>query len=328
LEKLQLSGSKVNITIGKEGRAAAGGLDTLARSGLRVGFMLNMVESAYMRQTMATLMANNAQERYNTVVARYGRNSEEARKAARQMETQMDYLNLANNRANISTALLMTQFALQTGILKKSTWATIQATAAKYADTIANKLSASSLSESAIASYAHTVATKLNLGSIKQAITAKFSHVAAIQVENAATKSSIASMIAHKVATTAAAIADAAHVTILKAKAIVLSMASAGTLAPLIIAAGATVAAAVTAYAGTRHEGGYIPKTGRYDLLAGEWVLPKGIANTLLPSTPNITTLFATTSFNFETHLHVESDLESALSELNRKVRDRYRSVA
>ena len=314
--------------MGQGGREAAGGLDSLARSGLRVGFMLNMVESAYMRQTMATLMATNAQERYNTVVARYGRNSEEARKAARQMETQMDYLNLANNRANISTALLMTQFALQTGILKKSTWATIEATAAKYADAIANKLSAISLSESTIASYAHTAVTKLNITSIKQAIGAKFTHVAASQAEDTAAKSSIASMIAHKVATAGASIVDAAHVAILKAKAVALSMASAGTLTPLILAAGATAAAAVATYAGTRHEGGYIPKTGRYDLLAGEWILPKGIFNTLMPFTPNTTTLFATTSFNFETHLHIETDLESALSELNRKVRDKYRSVA
>lgn len=314
--------------MGQGGREAAGGLDSLARSGLRVGFMLNMVESAYMRQTMATLMATNAQERYNTVVARYGRTSEEARKAARQMETQMDYLNLANNRANISTALLMTQFALQTGILKKSTWVSIEATAAKYADIVATKLSAVSLSESTIASYAHTAATKLNLTSIKQAIGAKFTHVAAIQAEDAATKGSIASMVAHKVATAAASIVDLIHVGILKAKAVALSMASAGTLTPLILAAGATVAAAVATYAGTRHEGGYIPKTGRYDLLAGEWVLPRGVMNTLLPSTPNRTTFFAPTSFSFETHLHIETDLESALSELNRTVRDKYRSVA
>jgi len=138
LERLQIQGATVNVRMGEMGRTGALGLDSLARSALRVGYMFNMLESAWMRQTMAQMMATNAQERYNTVVERYGANSEEARQAAKQLEMQTNYLNMANMRANVSMGLMITQLALQGSLLDKATISSVAHTLATKAATIAH----------------------------------------------------------------------------------------------------------------------------------------------------------------------------------------------
>ena len=382
LEQLQQQGAKVGIQVGKGTQKASLGMNSLIRSGLRVGFMLNMVESAYMRQTMAMMMATNAQERYNTIVARYGRNSEEARKAAKQMEMQMEYLNLANNRANISTGLLVAQMALQTGIFEKERLATIKATAAKYGHALATKLENVSIKELLGVKALNTAATKIQTKILKTATAIKSGHILATQAETAANKSSVLSIIAHKIATAAASVVDAAHTAVLKAKAIALAMASGGTLVPVILAAGAITAAAVGAYVGSKQEGGIIRETGLYTLHKGETVIPankitnstvtskqqtknmttnesritnneRSVINTTIEGNKqyggnisktglymlhageyvvpkaqvnNASTIASSTAFNFETHLHLETDLDSALTEQNRRIINAYRS--
>jgi len=156
LERLRIQGARVSVTLAEGGRRGAFGLNTIARSALRVGFMLNMLESAYMRQTMAMMIMENAQDRYNDAVRRYGRNSEEARRAARRLEQQMRYLHLANTRANISMALMITQLALQSGLLDQATLASIRAKLASWAMTAANWLETASWKAKAIAIGAAT----------------------------------------------------------------------------------------------------------------------------------------------------------------------------
>jgi len=318
LERLQEQGAKVGIKVGEGTRKASFGMNNLIRSGLRVGFMLNMVESAFMRQTMAQLMATNAQERYNTVVARYGRHSEEARKAARQMEGQMKYLNLANNRANISMGLLIAQMALQTGVFEKERLVVIKNTAAKYGHIIATKLENVSLKELVGIKALNSIATKLQTGILKGATAVKAKLVLVTQAESAAHKSSVVSIIAHKIATAAASIVDIAHTAVLKAKAIALAMSSPVGLA-FVLAAGAIAGAAVATYVGSKQEGGYIRETGLYMLHTGEYVVPKAQVS-------NTSTIASSTAFNFETHLHLETDLDTALAEQNRRIRNAYRS--
>jgi len=281
LQKLKLEGANVGVTIGQAGRTSQTSLESIARSGMQVGFMFNMLESAYMRQAMAMMLATNSQERYNTVVARYGANSREAQEAAKEMQMQMEYLNLANMRANVSMALMATQFAISTGLLKAETWATVQATASKTAHAIATKLEAA----------AHSGATL--------------------------------SLIAHKAATAAATVVDWLHVAALKAKVILLNMVSMGTLTPAILAAGAVATAAVAGYtlAGSKQKGGYIPETGAYLLHKGEYVIPTNSTTTITHTT------VPTTQFNFETHIHVEADLDAALREQNRRIKNEYRSL-
>jgi len=86
-----------------------------------------------------------------------------------------------------------------------------------------------------------------------------------------------------------------------------------------VLAAGAIAGAAVATYVGSRQEGGYIRETGLYMLHAGEYVVPKAQVS-------NTSTIASSTAFNFETHLHLETDLNTALAEQNRRIRNAYRS--
>ena len=137
LNQIQIHGAKVNIQMGGMGRASGESLNSLASSALRCGFMFNMMESALMRQEMAAMMAENAQNRLNDAVARYGANSEQARRAAKQYEAEMSYLNNANIRANVSMGLMALQLLLQSNLLNKVTLAQIANTVAKGTATIA-----------------------------------------------------------------------------------------------------------------------------------------------------------------------------------------------
>jgi len=140
LKQLEVQGAKVNISMGTTGREGAMGLDSLARSALRVGFMFNMLESAYMRVTMGQMMVQRGQEAYNKTVEKYGVHSEEAREATKRLELQQKYLNMANMRSNISMGLLLTQLALQSDLLKSATLSTIAHTVASKAATVAHHL--------------------------------------------------------------------------------------------------------------------------------------------------------------------------------------------
>ena len=140
LERLQVQGANVSVNMGEMGRQGSYGLNNLARSALRVGFMFNMLESAHMRASMATVILDNAQERYNNAVAKYGVNSSEAQKAAKQLEERMKYLHMANMRANVSMGLMLTQLALQSNLLKQATLSTIAHTVATKGATVAHWL--------------------------------------------------------------------------------------------------------------------------------------------------------------------------------------------
>ncbi len=150
LQQLQLTGAQVNISMAGAGKQAGFGLDSLARSAMRVGFMFNMMESAFMRTTMAEMLMTNAQERYNDVVARYGANSAEAIKATKQLESQVNYLNLANMRANVSMGLLGIQIALQSNLLNKATLSQIAHTVATHASTLADWAKVAALKAQAV----------------------------------------------------------------------------------------------------------------------------------------------------------------------------------
>jgi hypothetical protein len=138
LNQLQISGAKVNVQMGGMGQASSVSLNSLANSAMRVGFMFNMMESAFMRQEMASMMAEAAQNRLNDAIARYGANSEEARRAMKQNETEMAYLNNANMRANVSMGLMATMLVLQSGILESTTIKQIAHTATTIAATVAD----------------------------------------------------------------------------------------------------------------------------------------------------------------------------------------------
>jgi hypothetical protein len=129
LEGLTIAGAKVNVTMGGMGRASSESMQGLARSVMIVGFMFNMMESALMRQEMASMMAENAQNRLNDAIARYGVNSEQARRAMKQNETEMSYLNNANMRANVSMGLMVTTLIIQSKVLEGATLAQIKHTA-------------------------------------------------------------------------------------------------------------------------------------------------------------------------------------------------------
>lgn len=138
LNQLQMQGAKVNVQMGGMGRTGSEGLNGIASSALRLGFMFNMMESALMRQEMATMMAENAQNRLNDAVARYGINSEQARRAMKQNETEMAYLNNANMRANVSMGLMATQLILQSTLLESATIAQIKHAATVAGTTLAH----------------------------------------------------------------------------------------------------------------------------------------------------------------------------------------------
>lgn len=150
LERLQIGGAKVSVSMGEVGREGTAGLQRLARAGLSVGFMFNMLESAYMRQTLAVLTLDNAQERYNNTVEKYGINSKKAQDALKQLELRTNYLNMANMRANVSMGLMLTQLAIQSKLLDASTLSTIANTAATTAATIKEWLHVAALKAKAV----------------------------------------------------------------------------------------------------------------------------------------------------------------------------------
>ena len=145
LEKLKVQGANVSVTMGAAGTTGKSSLEGIARSAMSVGFMFNMLESAMMRAQMATLLVDNAQDRYNTTVEKYGKNSAEARKAAKELASQMDYLNMATIRENVSMGLMIGMITIQSGVLNTATLAKIAHTAATAAQTAANWLENSSL---------------------------------------------------------------------------------------------------------------------------------------------------------------------------------------
>jgi len=150
LKQLEVQGAKVNISMGKAGREGATGLESLATSALRVGFMFNMLESAFMRVTIGQMMITRGQEAYNKAVERYGKYSKEARQAAKQLELQTNYLNMANMRANISMGLMLTQLALQSNLLKGATLSQIAHIVATKAATLADWLHVAALKAKAV----------------------------------------------------------------------------------------------------------------------------------------------------------------------------------
>lgn len=125
LEQIRLQGANVKVELGKMQGAGKTSMEDIARGAMSVGFMFNMMESAMMRSEMATILVTNAQERYNTVVGRFGSNSEEARKAGQELEQQMKYLEMANMRTSVSMGIMATNLLLQSGLLDKATLSTI-----------------------------------------------------------------------------------------------------------------------------------------------------------------------------------------------------------
>lgn len=274
LNQLQVSGAKVNVTMGGVGRASTDSLQSLGSTVLRVGFMFNMLESALMRQEMATMMAENAQNRLNDAIARYGVNSEQANRAAKQMESETAYLTAANMRANVSYGLMATTLILQSGLLREATREEFLHTLAKNAG--------------AVASGAKTIIEGIE--------------TAGIWLKNAATSA-----------------------------AITLQAMLEPYLVPIMLGAAAAVATGVAAYGlSSKQEGGYISQTKPYLLHAGEWVLSKESIrsiekSTFMPSSETGGGGIMLPTFNFETHLHLETDLDAALKEQNRRIKDEYR---
>lgn len=150
LNQLQIAGAKVNVQMGGVGTTGAASLNSLGTSVLRLGFMFNMMESAFMRQEMAVMMAENAQNRLNDAVARYGANSEQARRAAEQYKNEMNYLNFANVRANVSMGLMAIQLILQSTLLDKVTLAQVTHTGSVIASTLAHWAEVAALKAKAV----------------------------------------------------------------------------------------------------------------------------------------------------------------------------------
>lgn len=136
LEQIRMKGAQVNVTMGGVGTAGHSNLNSMVSSLMRVGFMFNMYESAMMRAEMAQMMLTASQDRYNDVISKYGRNSEQAQRASKQLEVEMRYLDNANLRANVSMGLLTATMVVQSGVLEAKTWRTVLDTGATVANTI------------------------------------------------------------------------------------------------------------------------------------------------------------------------------------------------
>lgn len=144
-EMIRVQEELSKLTNGELTPKAPIGLESIAHSILRMGFMVNMLESAYMRQEVALIMLANAQDRYNDAVARFGVNSEQARRAARLLAQEKDYLDKANMRASVSMILMMTSLFLYNSEIIKNTLTTIYATTSKIFHIIAQKTETISL---------------------------------------------------------------------------------------------------------------------------------------------------------------------------------------
>jgi len=91
------------------------------------------------------MMTERGQRRLNKIIEEYGENSEEAREATEDLEMQMNYLNMANIRVNVSTGLMMVMMAKQIGLFQSATLATIANTVATKAATLADWLHVAAL---------------------------------------------------------------------------------------------------------------------------------------------------------------------------------------
>jgi hypothetical protein len=347
LDKIQFQGAKVGVTVGKGAKEAGIGMQSIARSAMSVGFMFNMLESAWMRQTMANIMASNAQDRYNSAVARYGVNSQEAQQAARQLTQEMQYLDVANMRANVSMGLMAGSMLISTGLLKEDTWATISHTASKYASIIATKLETAATDEGILAKIASKAWS--------------LACAAATWIENAALyaklvlQEALAPWMVPAMIVGVAAVAGVAgyymgggkqqggfiekeglyHLhtgeKVLSKESVLKetfkSLQTGGFVEKegvYHLHAGEKVLSKESAilyeknniekstFMGIRHDGGYVPQTGLYGLLAGEYV-SKSIATTTLETSK-------AEVFNIQSDVHIETDLERALTIQNKKI--------
>ena len=136
INQLELHEANITVGIGTMAKRSKIGLESVARATLRCGFTANMLESSFMRSEMAQLMVTRSQYQYNEIVKKYGRNSEQAKRAMKELELQRSYLNHATMRANISTGLMTLQFALQSGILEKAVLVQMLSTLRTIAETI------------------------------------------------------------------------------------------------------------------------------------------------------------------------------------------------
>jgi hypothetical protein len=231
------------------------------------------------------------------------------------MESELAYLNNANIRAYVSMGLMATTLLLQSKVLESATRAEIMHTAAKYGG--------------AIASGTKTVAEHLE--------------TAAIWLKNAATSAWITlQAIAHPWLVPAM-VAGAAAIAITLAT--VPSKQEGGYISetkPYLLHAGERVLSSKEVNTFKSLEtGGLIEKEGLYHLHSGEKVLSKesnlhertfstsnveksALTERFMPSGGG-TTL---PTFNFETHLHIETDLDAALEEQNRRIKNEYRRNA
>jgi len=347
LNQLQFQGAKVNVTMGGVGRQSSESFSGLARSVMSVGFMFNMMESALMRQEMAMMMAESAQNRLNDAIQRYGANSEQARRAAKQMEAETSYLNAANIRANVSMGLMITNLILQSKVLEAATMKQIIHTAVTAASTIKEWL-----------------------------------HVAALQAR-ALWQAIVSGGLAVPLMVAGAAIGGAALGTYMGSRETGGSIQKTGTY---LLHEGETVLSkdstqtilnnsklleskeSSQSRSKSLEKGGTIEKEGYFHLHSGEEVLSKetvennktflnsvkeskiSSSSAMLLSTlkelknSTATNTFMSTfskqstesmiplnaghtlsTFNFETHLHVETDLDKALEENNRRIRNEYK---
>lgn len=150
LQRLQTQGMITTVSVGKGAQEGAYSLQSLASSTLSAAYAFNMLESAYMRVTMGQLMTERGQDRLNKTIQKFGANSEEAREAAKQLEMQTKYLDLANTRANVSMGILLLQLAIQSRLLDKATLAQIYNTAVTVIDTAKTWLQNAALSAKAV----------------------------------------------------------------------------------------------------------------------------------------------------------------------------------
>lgn len=150
LDQIKMKGADVSVTMGKVGTTGGVGLNSMVSSLMRVGFMFNMYESAMMRAEMAQMMLTASQDRYNDAISKYGRNSEQAIRAAKQLQVEMRYLDNANLRANVSMGLLTATMVVQSGVLEAKTWKTVIDTGATVVNTIATWANNAAKSVSAV----------------------------------------------------------------------------------------------------------------------------------------------------------------------------------
>lgn len=136
LQQLKVQGAQVTVQMNDMKQAGTSSFASILQSGMSVAFMYNMLESAMMRQQQASKSLQDAEDNLTTTIQRYGAGSKEARDASEELKTTRDYLTSATNREYVSEGLMLATLIQQSGILKASTWATIEKTAAEAAHEI------------------------------------------------------------------------------------------------------------------------------------------------------------------------------------------------